>query len=183
MDLTKSGRTPHYMIELSKVEILTMKKNIITVSGMRRDDKGLLNYNTLNHGSNVELKGNTSNTLPNSITKHYQFNISRVSKQYLLICTKKSECMLHYPNIRIIDSSYAIGKVRKVEQKYESSGMVIIFMVSLDSAPEMDKLSWDNTLYDTIKRCKPNILGGKKKNTMGPQVTIIHSVTEVITIQ
>ena len=57
-DLTKSGCTPHYMIELSKREIFTMKNNIITASGMRRDDKGILSYATLHHGSNVDLKGN-----------------------------------------------------------------------------------------------------------------------------
>ena len=57
-DLTKSGCTPHYMIELSKREIFTMKNNIITASGMRRDDKGILSYTTLHHGSNVDLKGN-----------------------------------------------------------------------------------------------------------------------------
>ena len=115
-DLTNSGCTPHYMIELSKVEMLTMKRNMITASGMRRDTKGILNYTTLDHGTNLELKGNTSTSLLKSDTKHYQFNISRVSKQCLLICTKKSECMLHYPNVRIIDSSYAIGKVCNTEK-------------------------------------------------------------------
>ena len=155
------------MIELSKGEMLTMNRNIITASGMRQDAKGILNYTTLNHGKNVELQGNTSTSRLKSDTKHYQFNISRVSKQYLLICAKKSECMLHYRNVRIIDSSYAIGKVCKTEKKYKPSGMVVIFMVRLDSTPKIDKSPWDYTLYKKIKKCKPNILGGKKKKHHG----------------
>ena len=85
------------------------------MSSTEQNKKGLLKYTTPNYGSNVELKENASTTLPNSTTMHYQFDISQVSKQYLLICTNKSECMLNYPNIGIIDYSYTINKVFKVK--------------------------------------------------------------------
>ena len=75
--------------------------------------------------------------------------------------------MLHYPNVRMIDSPYAIEKVCNTAKKYESSGMVVIFMVRLDSTPKVEKLPWDYTLYKKIKRCKPNILGGKKQKHHG----------------
>ena len=81
-DLTKSGCTPHYMIELSKVEMLTMKRNIITASGMRRDAKGILNYTTLNHGTNVELKGNTST----SLSKFFTVLVGFLSYELLSFC-------------------------------------------------------------------------------------------------
>ena len=69
--LTKTGCTPHYTIELSKVELLTMNNKIITVSDMQHTMDDILNYSTIKHGSNVKFDGIALIILPESKATHY----------------------------------------------------------------------------------------------------------------
>ena len=62
----------------------------------------------------------------------------------------------------------------------EASGMVILYMVSFDSNIDKKRVLWESSVYKTLKKRKPNIVGGKKYTHYGSTGTIIHLATEDI---
>ena len=138
-----------------------MGNNISSVYRMTKTTNGMLNYATIKYGSNVKLDGGLKDVLPDKIATRYQYTLSRIVKQYLLICTI-NECFGCYQNVNILNSSFTQGQVRKAPVICETSGIVLLFMIILYTKTHNDRPVWDSSLYETLKQCKPNIIGSKK---------------------
>ena len=78
----------------------------------------------------------------------------------------------------IIYSSFTCGQDRKDPVSYETSGMIILFMGSLDTRTHNDRPVWNSSMYNILKQCKPSIIGRKRTLVLNQRVVIIISVIE-----
>ena len=145
-DLTGVGCTPHCLIELSKRESHNMQTSTITVPRTNTSTKGILSYKGVDYDVNDDIC-----TLG----------------QYILSTTDKKESIKHHGNSHVLDSSFNQGQCDKSLAPYEPSGQVIIYMGKLDTVTHKDETDWNFTYFETLKRCKSNILGSKNNTHFG----------------
>ena len=133
---------PHVLVELSKLEVVRNKKNMIHLSGLysSKETKNLL-YSEVVYGDNIRAKENTS------ILSSREICLARCKRRFVMVTASKLECEKHCNELM---TSSSCGN-------NDRSGIVVLMTVIYDPIP-LGNRKWSDDDFIKLKKCKPNIL-------------------------